>query len=411
VTSSACAVFPDGARRAATRGAADLRPDPIAIVAAGVVTPIGADLDAFWSGLVTGADGISAIERFPVGDLRVGRGGEIKKVRLAEECHPGPCRATQLLVAAAQDLRPRGWLDAAPGRVGVVVGTALGGVEELESALAQGGVRRAANALYASPGHALARHLGARGPVITVSTACASGATALGIGADLLRDDRADVVVAGGYDVLCRFVMRGFDALRSLTRERVRPFDRRRSGLLLGEAAALVLLARPADARGPRLGRLLGHASIGDGSHIAAPDPDGGGLERAIRAALHEAGAGADAIDFVSAHGTGTPLNDRIETAVLQRVLGGRADRIPVNSIKGALGHTMGAAATLEAIMCLLAGRHGLVPATLGLEEPADECRLDHVRHAPRGAHPRVSLSTSLGFGGCNAALVVEGQA
>ena len=169
------------------------------------------------------------------------------------------------------------------------------------------------------------RWLQARGPAITVSSACASGATALGLGADLLRDDEADLVVAGGFDILCRFVLRGFDALRSLTRERVRPFDRRRSGLLLGEAAGLMLLARERDARGPRLGRLLGHGSASDASHIAAPDPQGRGLESAIRAALDAAGADPGDLDFVSAHGTGTPLNDRIETAVLRRVLGPRA--------------------------------------------------------------------------------------
>src|SRR5262249_20580313 len=133
--------------------------------------------------------------------------------------------------------------------------------------------------------------------------------------------------------------------------------------------------------------------------------------ERAIRAALAEADASPAHLDFVSAHGTGTPSNDRVETAVLRRVLGARAGAGPVNSIKGSLGHTMGAAATLEAIMCLLASRHGWVPPTLNLEEPDPECDLDHVRGRPRAARPRISLSTSLGFGGCNAALVLEGAA
>src|SRR4029453_15758814 len=142
-----------------------------------------------------------------------------------------------------------------------------------------------AGALESSPAHGLARWLGARGPVLTVGTACAAGATALGTGAELLRASVADVVIAGGYDGLCRFVMRGFDALRSLTRESVRPFDRRRSGLLLGEAAALVLMTRDDGGGGPKLGRLLGHASASDGSHIAAPDPNGRGLEFAVRAA------------------------------------------------------------------------------------------------------------------------------
>jgi len=386
------------------------RPRPVAIVAAGVATPLGLDLDTFWSALCTGVDGISTIERFRVDDLRVGRGGEIKKLRAPRHGRLPPCRASALLTLAADDLLARGALAADPARIAVVVGTALGGVEEGERAVAGGGARVAASALYDAPAHALARRLAARGPVLTVSTACASGATAIGVGADLLATNAADVVVAGGYDVLCRFVLCGFDALRSLTRDRVRPFDRRRSGLLLGEAAALVLMMRDADAPRLRLGRVLGHASSSDGSHVAAPDPEGRGLVHAIEGALRAAGVGPDTIDLVSAHGTGTPLNDRIEAAVLHRVLGARASAVPVNAIKGALGHTMGAAATLEAIMCLLASRDGVVPGTAGYEEPDPACALD-VQAATRTARTRVSLSTSLGFGGCNAALVLEGTA
>lgn len=393
-----------------TRGGSPLRPEAVAIVGAGAITPLGPDLDAFWSGLVAGASGISAIERLAVSDLRVQRGGEIKKVRLDGRAPVGAGRAELLLAAAAEDLTSRVSLDAEPARIAVIVGTALGGVGELERALAGApGPRPLADALYDAPGHALARRLGARGPVLTLSTACASGATAIGVGADLLREDRADLVVAGGYDALCRFVLRGFDALRSLARDEVRPFDRRRTGLLLGEAAALVLLAREADAPRDRLGRLLGHASTSDACHITAPDPGGRGLDRAIRLALGEAALTAGDVDFVSAHGTGTTRNDAVEAAVLLRVLGPRAGDVPVNSIKGALGHTMGAAAVLEAVMCLLASRHGTIPHTVGLEEPDPACALDLVTRAAREAPVRVSVSTSLGFGGCNAALVLEG--
>src|SRR5215468_11965702 len=264
-------------------GVTRLRAEPVSLVAAGAVTPFGADLDAFWSGLVTGSDGISAIERFPVNDVRVGRGGEIKKLRPLPGARRVSCRATQLLLAAAEDLLARAPIYAEPERIAVVLGTALGGVGELERAMAPGGrPRHAVDALYDSPAHALARRLGARGPVMTVGAACAAGATALGTGADLLRTDVVDVVIAGGYDALCRFVMRGFDALRSLTRERVRPFDRRRSGLLLGEAAALLLLRREREAGPARLGTLLGYGSASDAAHIAAPDPHGRGIERAM---------------------------------------------------------------------------------------------------------------------------------
>ena len=388
-------------------------PERVAIAAAGVVTPIGADLEAFWSALVTGASGISQIERFPVADLKVQRGGEVKKLgRIKDWCGVSDCRATRLLIAAADDLcaqtgfRP---LPLDPARVAVVVGTALGGVEEGERALAGDRPRRRfRDALYDGPGDRLARWLGARGPVLTVSTACASGATALATAADLLRRDEADAVVAGGYDALCRFVLRGFNALRSLTRDEVRPFDRRRSGLLLGEAGALALLVRERDLRGPRLGTVLGYGSASDGFHIAAPEPEGRGLERAIRAALADARVSPRDVDLVSAHGTATLLNDRIETAALKRALGARAHGVPVNSIKGGLGHTMGAAAALEAFMCLLSAQRGLIPPTLHLEEPDPECDLDYVPGRARPARPRIMLSTSMGFGGCNGALVLE---
>jgi 3-oxoacyl-(acyl-carrier-protein) synthase len=166
---------------------------------------------------------------------------------------------------------------------------------------------------------------------------------------------------------------------------------------------------RERDAGPTRLGWLLGYGSGSDASHIAAPDPAGRGLERAIRAALAQADVAPGDVDFVSAHGTGTPINDRIETAVLKQTLGARARAIPVNSIKPSMGHTMGAAATLEAIMCLLASRHGLIPPTLHLEEADPDCDLDYVPGRAREARPRICLSTSLGFGGCNAALVLAG--
>ncbi len=337
-------------------------PERVVIAAAGVVTPIGQDLEAFWSSLVTGASGISQIERVPVADLRVQRGGEVKKLGRIKDWRGVPdCRASRLLIAAADDLcaqaafRP---LPLDPARVGVVVGTALGGVEEGEKALAgDRGGRRLSQALYDGPGWALARWLGARGPVITVSTACASGATAMAVGADLLRSGEADAVVAGGYDALCRFVLRGFDALRSLTRDEVRPFDRRRSGLLLGEAGALALLLRERRCAGPaarhaaglrqRQRRLPHRGARARGPRSRAGHP-GRDRRRARVGRGHR---------LVSAHGTATLLNDPIETAALKRALGSRAHEIPVNSIKGSLGHTMGAAAALEAFMCLLSAQ------------------------------------------------------
>src|SRR5262249_35108273 len=230
----------------------------VAITGAGVITAVGQDLDAFWAGLVTGVSGITEIEGFPVSDLRVTRGGEVKKPRRDIPASPSgdegrhrrsiQCRTSRFLIHAAREaLETAALRDALPepGRIGVVVGTALGGIDEASRALAAPGTLSGlAGSAYDGPTRNLARWLRARGPVLTVTTACASGATSLGLGADLLRAGQADVVLAGGADVLCRFVQRGFNVLRSLTRDAVRPFDRRRSGLLLGEGAGLAVLGR-----------------------------------------------------------------------------------------------------------------------------------------------------------------------
>ena len=390
---------------------------PIAITGMGVLSPIGQGVEAFWSSLLNGVSGITSIERFPTHDLRVRRGGEIKQIPDTPGLErPLPaCRASQFLIHAATEATRMARLSeaAAARRVAVVIGSALGGIAEAERWHDQSGDLHAlAGAPYDGPTRQLARWLKATGPVLTISTACASGATSLGVGADLLRAGAATAVVAGGVDVLCRFVMRGFNHLRSLTRDEVRPFDRRRKGLLLGEGAGLVVLERAQTARQRGItpyGYLLGHASCADGAHITAPDPQGRGLEQSIRLALANAGVRSEEIEFISAHGTGTPLNDRMETQVFKKVLGARAYEVPVNSIKAHMGHTMGAAATLETIMCLLAWRDGQIPPTLNYGEPDPECDLPYVTGQARTYRPRLSLNTAAGFGGCNACLVLAG--
>jgi 3-oxoacyl-[acyl-carrier-protein] synthase II len=392
--------------------------DRIAITGMGVLSPIGAGVEAFWSGLINGVSGITTIERFPTHDLRVRRGGEVRQLRgMPGLERPLPaCRASQFLIHAATEATRMARLPeavAAGGRVGIVIGSALGGIAEAERWHAQpADLHALAGASYDGPTRQLARWLDATGPVLTISTACASGATSLGLGADLLRAGAATAVVAGGMDVLCRFVMRGFNHLRSLTRDEVRPFDRRRKGLLLGEGAGVVVLERAQAARQRGItpcGYLLGHASCADGAHITAPDPQGRGLEQSIRLALANAGVRSEEIDFISAHGTGTPLNDRMETQVFKKVLGPRAYEVPVNSIKAHMGHTMGAAATLETIMCLLAWRYGQVPPTLNYGEPDPDCDLPYVTGQARMYRPSLSLNTAAGFGGCNACLVLAG--
>lgn len=396
--------------------------DSIAITGMGVVSPIGQDLETYWSSLVSGSCGISVIERFSTEGMRVKSGGEIKTLsnRTGMGDRPLPsCRASRFLILAAREaLHMARWYESPPveRRLGVVIGSALGGIEQGERLLEQQpqDLHALTGALHDGPTRNLAHWFCVPGPVMTISTACASGATSLGVAADLLRAGMATTVVAGGVDILCRFVMQGFNRMRSLTRDQVRPFDRRRTGLLLGEGAGVVVLEKASSAqqRGvPPLGFLRGHASCADGSHISAPDTAGRGLEHTIRLAMQNAEVSPEQVDFISAHGTGTPQNDRVETSVFKKVLGARAYAIPVNSIKAHMGHTMGAAATLETIMCLLAWRHGQIPPTLNYGEPDPECDLDYIPNRARAARPRISLKTAAGFAGCNACLVLEGAA
>jgi 3-oxoacyl-[acyl-carrier-protein] synthase II len=243
---------------------------------------------------------------------------------------------------------------------------------------------------------------------VTTQLACASGTQAVALAADWIRTGRADVVLAGGTDLLCRFVVAGFNALRA-TAEVARPFDRERRGLVLGEGAAVLLLeAKDHAARrgAAALARVLGVGAAGDAVHMTAPDREGRGAARAMAAALADAALRPAAVDFVSAHGTGTPYNDGMEAAAITSVFGRRG--VAVDSIKGAIGHTLGAAGAFEAVVCVEALRAGAIPPTTGLVDVDPACAdLDLVQGAARERRVAVALSTSSGFAGTNAALVL----
>jgi 3-oxoacyl-[acyl-carrier-protein] synthase II len=293
-----------------------------------------------------------------------------------------------------------------PPDAGVVLGTTLGGMEIFEGW--DGGARDDLGRVpYFAPAVRVARTLGCGGPVVTPQLACASGTHALAMAADLVRGGAADVVLAGGTDLLCRFVVAGFNALRA-TAPSAHPFDRDRSGLILGEGAAVLVIESDvhAAARGARVrARLAGVGAAADATHMTAPDREGGGAARAMAAALADAGIAPAAVDFVSAHGTGTVYNDAMEARAVARVFGPRG--VAVNSIKGGVGHMLGAAGALEAVLCIEVIARGLIPPTIGLREIDPACRvLDLVHTAPRLHDTRVALSTSSGFAGANAALV-----
>jgi 3-oxoacyl-[acyl-carrier-protein] synthase II len=243
---------------------------------------------------------------------------------------------------------------------------------------------------------AVSQGLGVYGPQSTVSTACSSSALAIAMAADTIRRGAARVALAIGTDGLCRLTYAGFDALQALDPDRCRPFDRDRHGLSLGEGAGALVLEdeEHARARGARARAVfLGHGSTTDAHHVTSPHPEGARARAALHGALAAAGLSADAVDYVNAHGTGTPQNDAVEVAVLRATFGPRLGRIPVSSTKSQIGHSLGAAGAIEAVVTVLALEDGILPPTVSLREPDP-------------AWAGVALSSSYGFGGHNVTLV-----
>ena len=372
-------------------------------MSAGVVTALGSGVESFFSALLAGAVGLEGATLFDTSRFQAKLAAEAK-------LPPGDTleRGHRLALLAAEEAL-RG-VEFGGRRAGVAVGTTLGG-NRLFTAALDGSPTDPALSTMSSATTLLATTFGARGPHATLSVACASGSAAIGLGAEWIRRGEAEVVLAGGYDALSEFVFSGFDALRALSRSVVRPFDLRRDGLALGEGAGFVVLedAERAARRGaPALALVRGYASAADALHMTRPSPSGEGLVRAVTAALRASGVAPDEIGFVSAHGTATTFNDRMEAAALRTVFGERVATLPVNSIKGSIGHTLGAAGALEAIAAALVLSRGLIPPTAGFAEPDPTCPLDVVSAVPRATTARFALSTNAAFAGTNTALILE---
>lgn len=410
--------FPDGRRRAGGEGG-DYRDDMgiaprVVVTGIGARTAFGRGVEAFWQGALSGRSAIREVTRFDTGRFRARHAALIEDDGKGEG--PGTERETFFAREAADEA-----LDAwAPppfggARSGIAVGTTLAGNGPLTEWLRS----RATGSDLLSRGETgalardLARRYGAGGPVSTVSIACASGAAAVGLGAEWIRNGDADLVLAGGADVISPFVFSGFDALRALSTTAARPFDIARDGLTLGEGAGFLLLEEEEHARrrgSVILARVAGYGSASDAHHMTRPDPEGRGLVRAIQAALERAGRTASDVGFVSAHGTGTTFNDAMEEAALAHVLGALARTVPVNGIKGAIGHTLGAAGALEAVLSVLVLSRQVVPPTAGHAASRADSPLAVVsgRRLVPARPVTVALSTSAAFGGTNAALVLE---
>jgi len=295
----------------------------------------------------------------------------------------------------------------------LIVGTTSGGMpcgEEFYRQLARG---RALNRelvrdyLPVQPVAEASHAVGIDAPITIVSTACASGTDAIGQAFQMIRAGRAEQVLAGGYDAIAELVHAGFDALQASTDEECRPFDRHRSGLVLGEGAAMLLLESEASAakhgRQP-VAELAGFGSAPDNHHLTQPNPDGSGPRRAMERALALAGQHIDEVDYVNAHGTGTSFNDASEGAALQALSPG----VPVSSTKGLMGHSLGAAGAIEAAICLAAMRGEFLPANAGLEEQDPTLDIALVTQTVTGRRPNLILSNSFGFGGSNACIAIR---
>jgi 3-oxoacyl-(acyl-carrier-protein) synthase len=376
----------------------------VSLTSCGAVTAFGAGEQGLWQGLLAGEGMFRHVPAFLEGAAPVAQvpAGALQRTTASD-------RTDQLLEEAALQIQASpAWSRVSrlpPERVGICIGTTQGPIESWtwhQQQLAAVPGHRPEPPSIAHPAFRLARRLGTQGPLACPSMACASGTAAVGLAMDWIRAGQCDAALAGGVDALSELVYHGFTSLKALDPQPPRPFDRDRAGLGLGEGAGLALLE--ADVEGAPV--VAGRGLSADANHLTGPDPTGAGLARAIQAALADANTDPDAVGFINAHGTATVFNDLMESKAFRLVFGNRAAEIPTNSIKGAIGHTMGAAGALEAILCALVLRTGQAPPTAGLRQLDPEILLDVVQGAPRTGAFRCALSTSSGFGGINAALV-----
>lgn len=398
----------------------------VAVTGLGAVTALGGDVAALAAGLAEGRHGVRPLTRFRhdgrchvAAEALEPTPSRLAAARLPPAVLRRLSRPDRLALAAVEEALRQAGLDAgACVPAALFVGATVGGMAESEEEYRRrraGGGRYRLSRLLGSPlstaAAAVAQAAGVRGPRATYSTACSSSALALADAATAVRAGRVATALVVGVDALCRITYAGFDALQALDPAGCRPFDRDRAGLSLGEAGAALVLedAAHARARGARvLARILGQAATSDAHHVTAPEPDGRGALTALRGALASAAVPSEAVGYVNAHGTGTRQNDAAEVGVLRAVFGDRLRRVPVSSSKAQLGHCLGAAGALEALVTVLALETSLLPATVTLRAPDPAWDdLDLVPVPGRRLSIEVALSSSYGFGGHNVTLVL----
>ena len=394
----------------------------IVVTGIGVISSVGIDKDKFWKNLLAGKSGISRIDSFDTTEFPTHNGGEIKDFKAEEfidQAKIGEMGRTSALAVAAAKLAANdaGIVSFNASRTGVVLGTTMGETKILEKInhawVKHGQDSIDVNLIRQYPCTVLsanvAREIGARGYNYIIPTACAAGNYAIGFAADLLRMGKADIMLAGGVDAFSRIAFTGFNRLLAIAPEKVQPFDKNRKGMMVGEGAGIVVLEpleRAKARKAPVYAEVLGYGLSCDAHHMTAPFSEG--IKEAIKKALAESNISPENVDYISAHGTGTPANDKEESLAIKKVFGELAGKIPVSSIKSMLGHTMGAASAIEAIACCLAVYSDMIPPTINFETPDPECVLDCVPNKSRNIKVNIALNNASAFGGNNACLAVK---
>jgi len=403
----------------------------VVVTGLGVVTSLGTDVETFWANIVAGRNGIGRVTQFDVSGYPCQIGAEVLGFDAAKHMDPKEARRndryTHFGVAAAKMAVADAGLDIAVeggDRLGVIMGSGIGGMHTYEQQLKvlwERGPRKVSPFTIPSLisnmcSGLLAIEFGARGPNFAVVSACASSAHAIGEAFNALRRGEADVMIAGGSEAaITPFSYAGFCSMKAMSTRNdephraCRPFDRNRDGFIMGEGAGVLVLEtlRHAEARRARVRcELVGYGASCDAFHITQPDPDGRGLSLAMTRALHCARLAPEAIDYINAHGTSTPYNDKFETLAIKKIFGDHARRLMVSSTKSMTGHLLGAAGGIESVISAKVIETGEVPPTINYEEPDPDCDLDYVPNVKRSAPVRTVLSNNLGFGGQNAALI-----
>ncbi|HEY5671896.1 MAG TPA: beta-ketoacyl-ACP synthase II [Anaerolineales bacterium] len=405
----------------------------VVITGLGCVSPVGNNVPSMWANILAGISGVDFITHFDASEYKSKIAAEVKGFDASALYGSREARRmdrfTQIALAASEEARRDAALEIHDGnrdRIGAVIGTAIGGIGTLFEQLQ---VFNERGPLRVSPflvpmmipdtgGGMIAINLGIRGPNMAVVTACATGTNAIGEAAEVIRRGQAEVMFAGGSEAaIVPIAMAGLNVMTALSMQNdeparaSRPFDLHRDGFVMGEGAAVLVLESLEHARErrvPILAEFSGYGTTNDAYHISAPAENGAGAALCMRAALDDARLETGDIDYINAHGTSTPLNDKSETAAIKTVFGERAYNIPISSTKSMTGHLLGASGALEAVICVNALQTQSAPPTINYETPDPDCDLDYVPNSARSMKIDTVMSNSFGFGGHNASIILS---